>query len=245
MFNEIMLSVSEFLGNEKNTFSPIEDKSCMVKYISLGYDIPADSVNKIKTIKLPSPMYDIVLVDISEKNARINDFALYGGKVVKILSCNVNEIVTCQNDFIRVALIIAIFGDIINSIIEMNMHLINANIAASISFSNHLFYAPLLMTISYVQTYYPFITDDILYEVVGSMYTTATMDTISSARKLVTEFTIKSLLDECIWYGVNNKEYPDIRCNEIAKHNDDDGWEEQTEWDEDPFEGDEPNENED
>ena len=62
MFNEILKSVDKFINGE--TFEEQTDKSTIAKYLSLAYDVPADSIVKLTRIKM-NKIPDIILLIIN------------------------------------------------------------------------------------------------------------------------------------------------------------------------------------
>lgn len=233
MFNEIMIAASEFLGNYRNTFSVTEDRSEITKYLSLGFDISPDRIIKIKTLDLPNGIPSIILADIEqdlEAGVRINDYGIYNGEITKIISFN-RELFE-KSDFHIVAMVLGLFGDICNTIFEYLRGLLNNRVESSASFTDILLYAPYVMSIAYLQNYYPHITDDFILDIYKSMYPKMTITSIASARRLITDYSIKDIFDNCIWYGVSHEDYPDIRCNSLP----DNDWEESGDEGDDDFE---------
>lgn len=224
MFNEILLGVTDFLKSENDPFTEGEDITEITKYLSLGFDVPNYCVLGIKTITLDLPISNIVLVDIDNNtipndtdlgnNIRINDYAMYKGKVTKIISFNKTD--AKKNEVVMVAMILGLFADIVNTIIEQYMTLLcNDTLRSTTSFTNVLKYSVYILSIAYLQKFYPFIEDESIADIYKAMNPKITTQSITSMRRLVTEFTPKSLLDDCVWYGVTNQEYPEVRFDEI------------------------------
>lgn len=246
MFNEIMCGVSEFLGHNVNTFKESEDKTPISVYLSLGFDIPADAIVKVTTFTIPTCPCDIALVDIdhdfgdgSSGNININDICVINGRITKILGINCR--ILRQDNLCLTAMVLGLFSDIVSTVTEQYMHILGNNtLRCSVSLGDMLYYSPLVMSMAYLQQFYPFIEDEYIYKIYCNMYPKLTINTIKSARRLVTEFTIKKLFDECVWYGVENIEYPDIRCNSIKVGESDweDMNEDNTSFEEDEFEED-------
>lgn len=228
MFSEIMNGVAEFLGHNVNSFKESEDKTPISIYLSLGFDIPADAIVKVTSFTIPTCPCDITLVDIdhdfgdgSSGNISINDFTIINGRFTKVIG--INGRILKQDNLCLSAMVLGLFSDIVSTITEQYMHIVgnNTSLRCSISLADILYYSPLIMSMAYIQEYYPFIEDEYLYKIYSNMYPKLTVNTIKSARRLVTEFTIKKLFDECVWYGVDNIEYPDIRCNSIKEEESD------------------------
>lgn len=215
MFKEIMKNVVEFLAviNRDSFFSESYDNLSVKKYLSLGYDIPLDSIVKIKEFKISPEIPKIVLVDIDyDASFRVCDYVVIDGELCKIIS--INNRLTLKDEGNSIAITLTLFGDICNAIVEHYRPMITAGMSSTASFTNALMYAPMVMTVTYLNETSPWIKDEDIALIVKYMYANATEATIASTRKLITEFTIEALFDDCIWYGVSNKEYPCIRCNE-------------------------------
>lgn len=233
MFNEIMLGVKDFLDIIPVNYLEKESTIPVAKYLSLGFDIPADSIIKVKRFKISDNIPPITLVDVDyDTSVRVCDYGIIGGEITKIITFNTNLMRNSENNFI--AMILGLFADICNSIViayTPMMKDINDNNTTT-SFVNLLLYAPLVMSIAYIDDVMPNIETKTIANIFRYMYTKSTEDTIASARKLVSEFTPKALFDDCVWYGVTNYEYPNLRCNDVQdqpKPSDNpdatDGWE--------------------
>ena len=114
MFNEILKSVDKFINGE--TFEEQTDKNTIAKYLSLAYDIPADSIVKLTRIKM-NKIPDIILVSIDyQLPNRICDYMFYEGELVKVISFFPQ--LWGKSEANEIAMILAIFGDINNTLIE-------------------------------------------------------------------------------------------------------------------------------
>ena len=211
MFNEILKSVTTLI-NGGNAFDEKEDTVPIAKYLSLAYDIPADAIAKVARIKMDK-IPDIILVSIDYKlDNRICDYIFYEGELVKVISFFPQ--LWNRSEANMVAMILAILGDINNTLIESYRLYIDQQMSSN-SFVDILTYAPFIMAMGYIQTHVPFVTNQVISVTFRLMYPKVTEQSISSARKLLTQFTVSDLLDKCIWYGVSNNEYPDIRFFEL------------------------------
>lgn len=209
MFNEILKCVDKFINGE--TFGERLNTVPIARYLSLAYDIPADSIAKVSRIKMEK-IPDVILVSIDyELQNRICDYIFYEGELVKVISFSPQYWVKSEGD--KIAIILALFGDINNSIIDAYRSYINPQMPST--FTDTLTYAPFIMAMAYIQTYLPFVDNKVIAAIFKLMYPKVTEESIKSARKLLLQFTVSDLLDQCIWYGVTNKEYPDIRSCEL------------------------------
>ena len=210
MFNEILKSVDKFINGE--TFEEQTDKSTIAKYLSLAYDIPADSIVKLTRIKM-NKIPDIILVSIDyQLPNRICDYMFYEGELVKVISFFPQ--LWGKSEANEIAMILAIFGDINNTLIESYRKYMEQQMTGS-SFVDTLTYAPFIMAMAYIQSHLPFMTDQVVSVTFRLMYPKVTEKSIVSVRRLLTQFTVSDLLDKCVWYGVTNQEYPDIRFCEL------------------------------
>lgn len=210
MFNEILKSVDKFINGE--TFEEQTDKSTIAKYLSLAYDIPADSIVKLTRIKM-NKIPDIILVSIDyQLPNRICDYMFYEGELVKVISFFPQ--LWGKSEANEIAMILAIFGDINNTLIESYRKYMEQQMTGS-SFVDTLTYAPFIMAMAYIQSHLPFMTDQVVSVTFRLMYPKITEKSITSVRRLLTQFTVSDLLDKCVWYGVTNQEYPDIRFCEL------------------------------
>lgn len=216
MFKEIMKNVVDFLSVSntlKDSFSEPYDNLSVKKYLTLGYDIPVDSIVKIEEFKISHEIPKIILVDVDyDASFRVCDYVIIDGKLCKLIS--INNRLTLKDEGNSIAIILTLFGDICNAIVEYYRPMIVAGMSSTASFTNALMYAPMVMTVAYLNEVSPWIKDEDIALIVKYMYKNASEATIASTRKLITEFTIEALFDNCVWYGVSNKEYPCIRCNE-------------------------------
>ncbi len=212
MFNEILKSVDEFINGRLLFDEKDIVNNSIVQYLSLGYDIPANSISNTARIKMDK-IPDIILVAIDyDLPNRICDYIFYEGELVKVISFAPQ--LWNKSEANMIAMILAILGDINNSLIESYRPYIDQQMSAN-SFVDTLTYAPFIMATAYIQKRLPFITDQVISITFKLMYPKVTEKSISSARKLVSQFSVGDLLDRCIWYGVTNREYPDIRFCEL------------------------------
>ena len=210
MFSEILKGVDKFINGE-NFAHDTENTTAMARYLALAYDIPAEAIEKVSRIKM-NKIPDFVLVSINhELQNRICDYMFYNGELVKVISFYPQYWNKSEGD--KIAIILALFGDINNAIIDAYRPYINQQAVST--FTDTLTYAPFIMAMSYIQTYLPFVSDKVIATIFRLMYPKVTEDSIKSARKLVMQFTVADLLDQCVWYGVTNQEYPDIRSCEL------------------------------
>lgn len=215
MFNEILRGVDEFININARPFAEPAEKLSMVRYLSLAYDIPADSIAKVTRIKMEKiPDFILVSIDYDLQN-RICDYMFYDGELVKVISFSPKHWAKSEGD--KVAIILALFGDINNSVIDSYRSYINPNMMGANTFTDTLTYAPFIMAMAYIQTYLPFVDDKVIATIFRLMYPQVTEESIKSARKLLMQFSVANLLDKCVWYGVTNQEYPDIRCCELKE----------------------------
>lgn len=214
MFNEILKGVDEFI-NMNRAFAESSETISMARYLSLAYDIPANAIAKVTRIKMEKiPDFMLVSIDYDLQN-RICDYMIYDGELVKVISFSPKHWYKSDGD--KIAIILALLGDINNSIIDSYRSYINPNVIGMSTFTDTLTYAPFIMAMAYIQNYLPFIEDKIIATVFRLMYPKITEESIKSARKLLVQFSVSDLLDRCVWYGVTNKEYPDIRCCELEE----------------------------
>lgn len=212
MFKEIMSNVTEFLAITKPSYMEYEDKVPVTKYLSLGYDIPADSVVKVHSFKISSEIPRVYLVDVDFKEvARVVDYTIIGGEVCKVITFDTHLMRESETN--TIATVIALLGDICMTIGEHYIPMIE-NAKCNVSFSNLISYAPVVMLIAYLNDTSPYTTDETITQILSYMNHRITETTVASIRRLVTEFTIQSLFDDAVWYGVSNAEYPEIRYNE-------------------------------
>ena len=210
MFNEILKSVDRFINGE--AFEQQADKTTIAKYLSLAYDVPADSIVKITRIRM-NKIPDIILVSIDyQLPNRICDYMFYEGELVKVISFFPQ--LWGKSEANEIAMILAIFGDINNTLIESYRKYMEQQMTGS-SFVDTLTYAPFIMAMAYIQNRLPFMTDQVISVTFRLMYPKVTEKSIASVRRLLTQFTVSDLLDKCVWYGVTNQEYPDIRFCEL------------------------------
>lgn len=210
MFNEILKSVDRFINGE--AFEQQADKTTIAKYLSLAYDVPADSIVKLIRIKM-NKIPDIILVSIDyQLPNRICDYMFYEGELVKVISFFPQ--LWGKSEANEIAMILAIFGDINNTLIESYRKYMEQQMTGS-SFVDTLTYAPFIMAMAYIQNRLPFMTDQVVSVTFRLMYPKVTEKSIASVRRLLTQFTVSDLLDKCVWYGVTNQEYPDIRFCEL------------------------------
>ena len=211
MFKEIMNVVADLFKNEHYCYDKLDIKQ-IATYLHLRWEEPSESIINFKMIKCKK-VPDIALVTLqSDTNKRIADYTIFDGNVTKIIGVNLT--VMERNEESRIATLLTLFGDINNTFIENYNPLFSSCAVTSLSLTDILGYAPFIMTIAYIQSFLPFIEDDVIAKIAKLMYPNVTLDSVTSARKLVTDFTITELLDNGIWYGVTDEEYPDIRFND-------------------------------
>lgn len=217
MFYEIMKGVNEFLSSTKeDAFADAVDTTAIAKYLNLGYDIPADSITTVKEIRVGKTIPLIVLVDIDYKiDYRIEDYIFYKGELTKVISFDKSLFEKGEGNIIT--MVLCLFGDIVNTTIDSYKSLLSGTTTAQISFVDILKYAPYIMSIAYLQEKYPFIETEKILPIFQYMYPMMTEKSINSAKALTSEFTIGALFDNCVWYGVTNNEFPDIKCFDLKK----------------------------
>ena len=218
MFNEILKGVTEFLGFEPPYLKKM-DATTMHSFLHLRYNNPNYFVTKVTRIKIEK-IPDIILVAITgidTSNIRICDYMFYEGELVKIITFSMD--VYQKSDANRIGMTIGLFGDINNSLIDSysgydkNPNFMN-------SFVEVLLYAPFLMSVAYIQNNYPFVNDNFVSTIFTLLHPAITKQSIKSAKKLITDFTVSDLLDKGIWFGVTNEEYPDIKYLELKPNTD-------------------------
>lgn len=227
MFNEIMKNVTEYLAITKPSYMEYEDKTPVTKYLSLGYDIPADSIVKVQSFKISPEIPKIYLVDVDFKEVtRVVDYTIIGGEVCKVITFDTHLMRESETN--TIATVVALLGDICITIGEHYIPMIE-NAKCNVSFSNLISYAPIVMLVAYLNDTSPYTTDETITKILSYMNPRITETTIASIRRLISEFTIQALFDDAVWYGVSNSEYPEIRYNERFTDNqsetDNDGWE--------------------
>lgn len=215
MFNEILKGVDEFINTGAKSFTKPGETLSMARYLSLTYNIPVDAINKVTRIKMKKiPDFMLVSIDHDLEN-RICDYMFYDGELVKVISFSPKYWHKSEGD--KIAIILALFGDINNSIIDSYRSYINPQVTSMCTFTDILTYAPFIMAMAYIQTYLPFVDNKVIATIFRLMYPKVTEESIRSARKLILQFSVYDLLDKCVWYGVTNQEYPDIRSCELAE----------------------------
>lgn len=241
MFKEIMQNVVDFLSVSTMYYLDTYENLSMKKYLTLGYDIPVDSIVKMHRFTISDKLPDVFLIDVDyDASFRVCDYAIIDGEVVKVITFNKQLLYKDEGN--TIAMVLTLFGDVCNTIVEYYRPMINAGITSTVSFTNLLMYAPMVLSVAYLNEISPWIKDEDITLIVRYMYKNATEATIASARKLVTDFTIESLFDKDVWYGVTNTEYPFIRCNEVDPEND--GNDSEEEWSEGVDENTEDEDNE-
>lgn len=212
MFKEIMSNVTDFLSISKPGYLESEDTIPIAKYLSLGYDIPADSIIKVKSFKIAPEIPRVILVDVDFDTAkRIVDYTIINGELCKVISFDTTLMRASEEN--TIATMIGLFGDVTLTIPDHYMPMINTA-HCNMSFSNILSYAPVVMFMAYINEIAPFIEDEKIASILGYMNPKITETSIASIRKLISLFTIEALFDNAVWYGVSNTEYPEIRYNE-------------------------------
>ena len=208
MFNEILRSVDEFI-NGGSSFNERIDTIPIARYLSLAYDIPSDAICKVSRIKMEK-IPDIILVSIDcNMENRLCDYTFYEGELVKVISFSPQ--LWTKSEANKIAMILAILGDINNSLIEAYRPYMDQQMSAN-SFVHILSF---IMAMGYIQSCLPFIDDQIIAVTFRLMYPKITEQSVKSARKLLSQFSVADLLDKCVWYGVTNQEYPDIKFYDI------------------------------
>lgn len=215
MFYEIMKGVNEFLSSTKeDAFADAVDTTAIAKYLSLGYDIPADSITTVKEIRPGKNIPLIVLVDIDYKiDYRVEDYIFYKGEFTKVISFDKSLFEKGEGNIIT--MVLCLFGDIINTVIDSYKTLLSGTTSSQLSFVDILKYAPYIMSIAYLQEKHPYIETEKILPIFQYMYPKLTERSINSAKALTSEFTIGALFDNCVWYGVTNNEFPDIKCFDL------------------------------
>lgn len=225
MFKEVMETVVDLFKNEHYCYDKVDLKP-IAMYLHLRWEEPAENIVNFKRINF-SKIPNIGLVTLqSDTNKRIADYTVFNGSVAKIIGVNLTAME--RNDESRIATLLALFGDINNTFIENYNPLFSSCTVSSLSVTDILAYAPFIMTIAYIQSCLPFIEDDAIAKISKLMYPNVTLDSVTSTRKLVTDFTITELLDNGIWYGVTDEDYPDARFND-KKQDYSDSWKDE-EW---------------
>ena len=214
MFNEILKGVDEFINGRPFTLPEITVP--IANYLSLAYNIPTSSITKVTKIEMKKiPDFILVSIDCDNMQNRICDYIFYEGDFVKVISFSLRDWNKSEGN--KIAMILALLGDINNSIIDScRQYAAPQNISTS-TFTDIVTYAPFIMSMGYIQNYLPFVDDKIISTIFRLMYPKITEQSIRSAKKLLSQFTVSDLLDKCIWYGVTNKEYPDIRSYELEE----------------------------
>lgn len=239
MFNEIMNGVVDFLNMKNDNYIKKDDTTPAAMYLELRYNIPADSILYVKEIhagKIPP----IVLVWIDyDSSVRISDYIFYKGEFSKIIISNRKSYESNIEN--KIAIILTIFGDCNNTIIDNYRNYLAEDVSSSnAALLDMLTYTPYIMTISFIARFLPFIEDKKIFDVMSVMFPKIKFESIISAKKLVTDLPIATLLDNGVWYGVSNKEYPAVRFFEMVEDTKTMSWE----WDDDDIEkeGDDNNE---
>lgn len=233
MFNEIMNGVVDFLNMKNDNYIKKEDTTPAAMYLELRYNIPADSILYIKEIhagKIPP----IVLVWIDyDSNVRISDYIFYKGEFSKIIVANRKSYESNIEN--KIAIILTIYGDCNNTIIDNYRNYLLEGMTSNAAFLDVLTYTPYIMTISFIANFLPFIEDEKIFNVMKVMFPKIKYDSIISAKKLVTDLPIATLFDNGAWYGVSNQEYPAVRFFEMVEDTKTMSWE----WDDDDVEDEE------
>ena len=192
------------------------------KFASFGCNLNPDDIITSKKIMLPEIQTPVYVLRCDTSAIAGEDDVYY--KNLGIIDGELSFIVVISDTMLRSRSRIKPLNAIAATVWFINSYITSLymNVLQDTALVDIFYYAPMLCSIYLMDRVFPGISCDDIADALNALYTTpVTSKTVESALKLLDDVGLPDLLDNSIFLGVTNEEYPDIRFADMRHEEDD------------------------
>ena len=192
------------------------------KFASFGCNLNPDDVITSKKITLPEIPTPIYILRCDTSAVAGEDMVYY--RNLGVIDGELSFVVIISDTMLRSRSRIKPLTTIASTVWFINSYITSLymNVVHDTALVDIFYYAPMLCSVYLMDRVFPGVACDDIADALNALYTTpVTSKTVESTLRLLDDVGIPDLLDNSIFLGVTNEEYPDIRFADIKREEND------------------------